>query len=271
MKTSSKSKVSRKLSRKCCICGGPTFSPKSNHCYGCHQIALHMFVRNIHGDRAQEIWDHVRKYGQVCFYTKIRLDMTNPKSPFYFVFDHMIPGEDKVVLTFALLNEMKSDMIPKEFWYSLAPMMPPPALPPPSKFFKGLAPKCLLCGKPVYAPHAMYCDGCHQFVHNMDNRRINNDAAKKILKHVQRCGFFCEYTQTPLNMTDYKGRFYYEFDHTIPGDKRKVALTFSLLHEMKSEMTLKEFKYYIGQFANFLRTGAKIKKRELSHWYRLAQ
>jgi len=32
----------------------------------------------------------------------------------------------------------------------------------------------------------------------------------------------------------------------------------------------KEFKYYVSQFANFLRTGAKIKKRKLSHWFRLA-
>lgn len=64
--------------------------------------------------------------------------------------------------------------------------------------------------------------------------------------------------------------FYYEFDHTVPGDPREVALTFSLLNEMKSEMTLKEFKYYVGQFANFFRTGAKIKKIKLSHWFKLA-
>jgi len=281
-------KVSKIKGKKCCICGKPAFSPKSNHCFGCHQIALHMFNRNIFGERAQEIWDHVRKYGHVCTYTKIRLDMINPKSPFYFVFDHMVPGEDKVVLTFALLNEMKSDMIPKEFWYYILQLdkcfrtgekirkiklsrwfrLPQPARLSNSSDVHGK--KCCNCGKPVYAPGAMYCYRCHEFAYNMDNRRINFEAAKKIWKHVHRCGFVCEYTGTPLNMTDYKDPFYYEFDHTFPGDKTKVALTFSLLNEMKSEMTLKEFKYYVGQFANFLRTGAKIKKRKLSRWFKLS-
>ena len=46
------------------------------------------------------------------------LNMTDPKSPWYFVFDHMVPGDDTtVVLTFALLNEMKSDLGEKEFRY----------------------------------------------------------------------------------------------------------------------------------------------------------
>jgi hypothetical protein len=213
----------------------------------------------------------------------------------------MIPGDNrKIVLTSALLNEMKSDMTPQEFWYyilqldqyfrtgkkirkiklsrwyRLTPrlhenhgvMMPPP--PRLSGFSDVHGKKCCLCGRPVYAPRAMYCYGCHEFVHSMDNRRINNDAAKQILKHVHRHGFVCEYTETPLNMTDYKDPFYYEFDHSVPGDRNRVALTFSLLNEMKSEMTFNEFKYYVGQFADFLRTGAKIKKRKLSHWYKFA-
>jgi hypothetical protein len=281
--------------KKCCVCGRPVFSPKSNHCFGCHQIALHMAKNNIHGKVAEEIWEHVRRWGHVCFYTKLRLDMTNPRSPFYFVFDHMVPGDGrKIVLTFALLNEMKSDMIPQEFWYyilqldecfktgkkirkiklsrwyRLTPPLPP-ALPLPSKSFQTGSKKCWLCGKrPVYAPRARYCLRCYKFVYSMANRRINYGAAKKILKYVHGHGFVCEYTQTPLNMTDYKDPFYYEFDHTIPGDKREVALTFSLLNEMKSAMTFKEFKYYIGQFANFLRTGAPIKKRKLAHWSKLS-
>ncbi len=297
MKAMSKSKVSRKSVRKCCICGKPAFSPKSNHCFACFVMIRRMEHENLPPECIKEICEHVRRYGHVCFYTKIRLDRTDPKSPFYFVFDHMVPGEDKVVLTFALLNEMKSDMIPKEFWYyilqldryfrtgqkirkiklsrwyRLAPLLEAKQgamMLLPSESLKALAKKCCLCGKPVYAPRAMYCPGCHQFVHSMDNRGINNDAAKKILKYVHRHGFVCEYTETPLNMTDYKDPFYYEFDHTVPGAS-KVALTFSLLNEMKSEMTLKEFKYYVGQFANFLRTGAKIKKRKLSHWFMLAQ
>jgi len=251
----------------------------------------HMHHRNIPPENIKEICEHVRRYGHVCFYTKTPLNMTDPKDPFYFVFDHMIPGDNrKIVLTFALLNEMKSDMIPQEFryyilqldqcfktgkkirkmrlsrWYRLTPVQP--ALLSKSSNTDGK--KCINCGEPVYAPGAEYCYRCHEFAYNMDNRRINNEAAKQIWKHVHCHGFVCEYTGTSLNMTDYKDPFYYEFDHTVPGNKAKVALTFSLLNEMKSEMTLNEFKYYVGQFAGFFRTGAKIKKRKLKYWFRLA-
>ncbi len=111
-------KSCKKPVRKCCICGKPVFTDHSNHCYRCYEFARRMDQRRIHADAVKRIWGHVRRHGYVCYYTKTVLDMTNPKSPFYFVFDHMIPGDDKtIVLTFALLNEMKSDMIPKEFWY----------------------------------------------------------------------------------------------------------------------------------------------------------
>ena len=292
-----------KTIRKCCICGRrPTFSQKSNQCLYCHVLLARAHHEGLPPERVKEICEHVRCHGHVCFYTKEPLNMTDPKDPFYFVFDHMIPGDNrKIVLTFALLNEMKSDMTPKEFryyilqldkcfrtgekiikiklsrWYRLTPkwdtkqcaMMPRPAL--LDKSSKGNGKKCRNCGKPVYAPGAIYCYGCHVFAYSMKNRHIDNDAAKKIWKHVHHDGFVCEYTQTRLNMTDYKDPFYYEFDHTIPGNRHKVALTFSLLNEMKSEMTLNEFKYYVGQFACFFRTGAKIKKIKLSRWFRLAR
>ena len=46
--------------------------------------------------------------------------MKNPKSAWYYTFDHRIPGDDtSVVLTFALLNEMKSDLTDKEFKFNV--------------------------------------------------------------------------------------------------------------------------------------------------------
>ena len=104
--------------KKCCICGRPVFSDRSDHCYRCHQFARRMNQRGIHALAVKNIWAHVRRHGYVCYYTKTPLEMTNPKSPWYFVFDHQIPGDDTtVVLTFALLNEMKSDLSWKEFRY----------------------------------------------------------------------------------------------------------------------------------------------------------
>ena len=63
------------------------------------------------------IWDYIRKYGYACYYTGMLLDMDNTKSPWYCVFDHWIPGDPgKIVLTSALINDMKSDLLEDEFW-----------------------------------------------------------------------------------------------------------------------------------------------------------
>ena len=103
--------------KKCDLCGKRTFSPKSNHCRRCAHFTKSMNQRKIHKDAVKEIEDHVRRHGFVCQYTGRKLNLTDPKDPFYFSFDHMIPGGKIVKLTFALLNEMKSDMTFEEFEY----------------------------------------------------------------------------------------------------------------------------------------------------------
>ena len=62
------------------------------------------------------IWDYIRRFGYVCFYTGMALDLENRKSPLYLVFDHLVPGDSsRVVITAAVVNEMKSDMAQDEF------------------------------------------------------------------------------------------------------------------------------------------------------------
>ena len=112
--------VHRKLTGLCCICGRRVYSKHSIYCLRCFEFSRTMDQRGLHADAVKAIWEFVRKNGYVCYYTGIKLDMTNPKSPWYFVFDHRIPGDDtSVVLTFALLNEMKSDMTDKEFKFNV--------------------------------------------------------------------------------------------------------------------------------------------------------
>ena len=46
--------------------------------------------------------------------------MVDPKSPRYCVFDHWIPGDPKrIVLTTALVNDMKTEQTENEFWYNI--------------------------------------------------------------------------------------------------------------------------------------------------------
>lgn len=67
---------------------------------------------------SKAIWDYIRKNGYVCYYTGMRLDLEDPKSPWYLVFDHCTPQDPKkVVITSFLLNDMKSDLTENEFWY----------------------------------------------------------------------------------------------------------------------------------------------------------
>ena len=51
------------------------------------------------------------------------LDLRNMKNPWYCVFDHWIPGDDrKIVLTSFLINDMKTELSASEFWYYVEQM-----------------------------------------------------------------------------------------------------------------------------------------------------
>ena len=61
----------------------------------------------------KEAWDGS---GFRCFYTGVILDEKNSKSPKYLSFDHKTPRcEDEMVVTCALMNDMKTDMSDAEF------------------------------------------------------------------------------------------------------------------------------------------------------------
>ena len=111
--------MQKKLIRKCCIiCGKPVFSKYSKYCRLCSQLAKRMVKEQFPSKIRNDIWKYVCKNGYVCYYTKMPLDMTNPKSPWYCVFNHWIPQDPrKRVLTTSLFNNMKSELSEKEFWY----------------------------------------------------------------------------------------------------------------------------------------------------------
>lgn len=130
--------------------------------------------------------------------------------------------------------------------------------------------KCILCrSRRVFSPNSNHCLRCAHFIRCMDQRGIHAVAVKKILAHVKRRGFVCQYTGHPLNLTNPQSPFYFVFDHQIPGDDRTVVLTFALLNEMKSDMSWKEFKYYLRQIFNNIFNGTPIREKKLIYWARL--
>src|SRR5208283_5133932 len=99
----------------CPICGRPK-RKGHEYCPRCAKFGDRMKAK-FPKKTLKAIWDYVRKYGFVCYYTGMRLNMTDPHSPWYLVFDHCTPGDPrKVVITSFLVNDMKGDMTEKEFW-----------------------------------------------------------------------------------------------------------------------------------------------------------
>ena len=76
------------------------------------------------------------------------------------------------------------------------------------------------------------------------------------------------YTGMKLNLNNTQSPWYLVFDHWIPRDPMKIVLTSAVVNTMKSDLTEKEFWYFIRQLANFYRNGSPVRKIKLAHWCR---
>lgn len=111
----------RLVSGGCCICGQAKSSNKSIYCPTCSNTANRMKALRLPAKTRQAIWDYIHKYGYVCYYTGMLLELKNRHDPWYMVFDHCNPRDpNKVVITSYLVNEMKNELTEDEFWYYIA-------------------------------------------------------------------------------------------------------------------------------------------------------
>lgn len=102
----------------CPICGSPLHHPLATYCKRCKKLLDRVDIRKKPDKAArvralQEAWD-----GETfrCYYSGVRLIEDNPRDPRYLTFDHRIPRQEgDVVVTAAVLNDMKSDMADDEF------------------------------------------------------------------------------------------------------------------------------------------------------------
>jgi hypothetical protein len=199
-----------------------------------------------------------------------------------------------MVLTCALINEMKSALSEKEFWYYVeqladyktehkkikkirlaywrrhVPMAQgkfptkKPRWPDPK------AKKCDICDRPVFSLQSKYCLRCSHFFHRTELKRISPQAKEEIRRHLRTKGFVCQYTGVPLDTENDRSPWYCVFNCFVPGDNSRVLLTCALFNEMKSDLSIKEFWYYIRQLANYKRKHTRIRKKKLVYWYRLS-
>ncbi len=292
-------KTVKKCGKKCYGCGRrPVFSIHSIYCRICDRLAFRMKERRFPPEAVKAVWEYIRAYDYRCFYTKMLLEMDDIKSPWFCVFDHLIPLDSRrIVLTSALINEMKTALSVREFWYfvlQLADLIVKGksikkirlahwrqqyagekqqggageiCLAQPK--WKGKHKKCCQCGKPVFTLRSKYCLRCSRFNHRMEIKGFSPEAMEEIRLHIRTNGYVCALTGLPLEMDDYRSPWYCVFNYLTPGDHSKVVLTCALFNEMKTDLSIKEFWYYIRQLANYFRHGTKIRKKELVYWYRL--
>ena len=103
--------------KKCCICAKPVFSIKSIYCRTHSHLSARMSDERFSPEIREDIWNYVRQHGDVCYYTGVELDVFDKSSPWFLEFDHLVPGDPrKIVITCALVNEMKGDLTVDEFW-----------------------------------------------------------------------------------------------------------------------------------------------------------
>ncbi len=89
----------------CCICTKPV-NYGSKYCPTCAYINYRMKIRRFPNKTRNAIWDFIKKYGYICYYTKTPLELKEIESPWYLEFDHWIPCDNsKVVITSRLINQ----------------------------------------------------------------------------------------------------------------------------------------------------------------------
>ncbi|MDE2214935.1 MAG: hypothetical protein KGJ61_07435 [Candidatus Omnitrophica bacterium] len=103
----------------------------------------------------------------------------------------------------------------------------------------------------------------------MKIRRFPPQAIEAVWKYIRAHGDNCYFTKRPLEMDNTKSPWYCVFDHLIPADKSSLVITCALFCEMKSDLTIEEFWYYIRQLADHKRYGTPFRKRTPRHWCRL--
>ncbi|MDE1921728.1 MAG: hypothetical protein KGJ09_06675 [Candidatus Omnitrophica bacterium] len=106
--------------QRCCAgCGRqPTANRWHKYCPQCSTIAKRMVMERFPLKARKAIWDYIRKYGYICYYTGMELDLFDEHSPWYLTFDHWTPANPKrLVITSRMVNAMKQDLTEKEFWY----------------------------------------------------------------------------------------------------------------------------------------------------------
>jgi hypothetical protein len=128
--------------------------------------------------------------------------------------------------------------------------------------------KCRGCGKRMLLSLFKYCPNCVKLANRLYQEHFSAEARKGFWSYLNKHGRRCCFSGVSLGIEDDTSPWFLEFDHWMPRDPRKIVITSAVLNIMKSDLTEKEFWYFIRQLANHYRYGSPVRKIKLTYWSR---
>ncbi len=262
---------------KCRGCGKRILLSKFKYCPGCVKLWRRLDNEDIPPKGKKYFWAYYRKYGRKCDLSGVSLEIDDDTSPWYLVFSRLVPGDNsRVVPAAALINQIKSALLKKEFRYYVLALddnrrKHVKIKKRPVVHWRDLLmgdQACPVCGRSIERKGLRYCARCSGIVHRMKHERFSPECISAVLDYLHTYGFVDYYTGMPLVLDDPKSPWYLVFDHWKPRDPRRMVVTSALVNRMKGVLTEKEFWYFIRQLANHFRHGTPVRKIKLAYWYR---
>jgi hypothetical protein len=262
---------------RCPVCKKPLPEPGLKYCPRCNEIidsAKYLVALMIAAliEAYDEKLDAFK-----CFHSGAVLNRNDPDDPFYLVFDHYNPGEPRLVVSAAVMNKMKEDLLNEE-WRTVVPMLSDhmekgkPFDQNCVKFVKWperwefpTPPGRLMLGAPVPKPcrickdqrgpgRKRYCERCARLIQGRAEGRTEKAIALvEALDEVVR-RFKCFHCGVLVDDTTSKSPWSANFDHITPGQKR-VVVSAAWVNQMKSYLTAEEFRAVLLGLTNWWRHG----------------
>jgi hypothetical protein len=119
--------------------------------------------------------------------------------------------------------------------------------------------KCVICDMVLRHSLAKYCTRCKNIMARVENRgKVDIAAQIKALKNSwdaeSEC-FRCHYSGIQLMDNNPRDPRYLTFDYLIPRREGEPVITAAIIHDMKSDMSVDEFKEIVCQLANHFKDG----------------
>jgi hypothetical protein len=122
--------------------------------------------------------------------------------------------------------------------------------------------KCVVCDDILRNSLAKYCRRCGNIIRRVDTRGKADVAAR--IKALQKSwdkeseSFRCFYSGIRLVDDNPKHPRYITFDHLTPRKEGEPVMTAAIIYDMKSDLSVDEFKTIINQLARHFEDGALV-------------